>query len=92
MPKRNDREGCQKFGSGVSVLRSLCYLLLRRVLPLALWRWRSTDVKELENAVLRHELAILHRQTRRPVMTAVDRLFFSGGAGSCRERAGHPSW
>jgi hypothetical protein len=28
------------------MLFSLCYLLLRRVLPLALWRWRSNDVKE----------------------------------------------
>jgi putative transposase len=57
------------------VLRSLCYLLLRRVLPLTLWRWRSTDVKELEIAVLRHELAILRRQAKRRAMTAVDRLF-----------------
>jgi hypothetical protein len=64
------------------VLRSVCYLLLRRVLPLALWRWRSNDVKELEIAVLRHELAILHRQTRHPVMTAVDRLFWRRRAGS----------
>ena len=61
------------------MLRSLCYLLLRRILPLALWRWRSNDVKELEIAVLRHELAILHRQTRRPVMTAVDPPFLGGG-------------
>ena len=62
------------------MLRSLCYLLLRRVLPLALWRWRSNDVKELEIAVLRHELAILHRQTRRPVMTAIDRLFLAAAS------------
>jgi putative transposase len=62
------------------VLRSLCYLLLRRVLPLALWRWRSNDVKELEIAVRRHELAILHRQTRRPAMTAVDPLFLAAAS------------
>jgi hypothetical protein len=41
------------------VLLSLCYLLLHRVLPLAVWRWRSPELKELEIAVLRHELAIL---------------------------------
>ena len=39
---------------------SLCYLLLRRVLQLAFWRSRSTDLKELEIAVVRHELAVLH--------------------------------
>jgi putative transposase len=55
------------------VLLSLCYLLLRRVLPLVLRRRRSTDVKELEIAVLRHELAILRRQAKRPAMTGVDR-------------------
>ena len=54
------------------MLLSLCYLLLRRVLPLTLWRWRSTDVTELEIAVLRHELAILRRQAKRPAMTAVE--------------------
>ena len=62
------------------MLLSLCYLLLRRVLPLALWRWRSNDVKALEVVVLRHELAILRRQTKRPVMTAVDRLFLAAAS------------
>ena len=57
------------------MLLSLCYLLLRRVLPLTLWRWRSTDVKELEIAVLRHELAILRRQAKRPAMTARPAVF-----------------
>jgi hypothetical protein len=47
------------------VLLSLCYLLLRRVLPLTLWPWRSTDVKELDIAMLRRELAILRRQAKR---------------------------
>jgi hypothetical protein len=41
------------------VLISICYFLLRRVLPLTICRWRSPDVKELEIAVLRHELTIL---------------------------------
>ena len=62
------------------MLLSLCYFLLRRVLPLAVWRWRSNDVKELEIAVLRHELAILRRQTKRPAMTAVDRLFLAASS------------
>lgn len=58
---------------GGAVLLSLCHLLLRRILPLVLWRWRSNDVKALEVVMLRQALAILRRQTKRPAMTAVDR-------------------
>jgi len=59
------------------VLLSLCYLLVRGILQLALRRWCSNDVKELEIAVLRHELAILRRQTKRPAIATVDRLFLA---------------
>jgi putative transposase len=62
------------------VLLSFCYLHLRRVLPLALWHWRSNDVKALEVVVLRHQLAILRRQTKRPAITAVDRLFLAASS------------
>src|SRR5262245_25143581 len=65
---------------GGSVVFSSCYLLLRRVLPLAVCRWRSPDLKELEIAVLRHELAVLRRQTKRPAMTAIDRLFLAAAS------------
>ena len=41
---------------------SLSYVVLRRVLQLAALRLRSTDLKELEIVVLRHELAILRVQ------------------------------
>ena len=40
-------------------------------------RMRSKYGKELEIVVLRHELAILRRQTTRPAMTTVDRLFLA---------------
>jgi hypothetical protein len=53
-------------------------VVLRRVLQLAAWRFRSNDLKELEIVVLRHELAILRRRTRRPAMTWTDRLFLAG--------------
>ena len=59
---------------------SLCYLVLRRVLQLAVWRLRSNDLKELEIVVLRHELAILRRRTRRPAMTWTDRLFLAAAS------------
>ena len=53
------------------VLVSPCYLVLRWLLQLVALRVRSDEWKELEIVVLRHELAILRRQTRRPPITAV---------------------
>jgi len=46
---------------------------------------RSNDFKELEIVVLRHELAILRRQRKRPVLTEVDRLFLAA-ASRCLSR------
>jgi putative transposase len=62
------------------VLVSLCYLVLRWLLQLVTLRVRSDEWKELEIVVLRHELAILRRQTRRPPITAVDRLFLAAAS------------
>src|SRR5713101_1357173 len=64
--------------AGGFVLFSLCYLLLRRVLQLAALRFRSNDFKDLEIVVLRHELNVLRRRTRRPTVTWTDRLFLAG--------------
>jgi hypothetical protein len=62
------------------VLLSLCYLLVRRVLDLAIWSLRSNNRKELEITVLRHELAILRRHTKRPPLTTVDRPFLAAAS------------
>jgi putative transposase len=62
------------------VFLSLCYVVLRRVLQLAALSFRSSDLKELEIVVLRHELAILRRRNRRPVMTWTDRLFLAAAS------------
>jgi hypothetical protein len=62
------------------VFLSLCYLVLRWVLRIAAWRFRSNDLKELEIVVLRHELAILRRRTRRPAPTWTDRLFLAAAS------------
>ena len=59
---------------------SLCYVVLRRVLQLAALRFRSPDLRDLEIVVLRHELAILRRRTRRPAMTWTDRLFLAAAS------------
>ena len=59
------------------MLISLCYLVLRHVLRLAVLGCRSHDFKELEIVVLQHELGILRRQTTRPALTTTDRLFLA---------------
>ncbi len=56
---------------------SLCYLVLRRVLQLAVLRLRSDEFKELEIVVLRHELAVLQRQTVRAELRPSDRVFLA---------------
>jgi putative transposase len=62
------------------VFVSLCYLVLRRLLQLLTLCDRSRDCKDLEIVVLRRQLAILRRQTRRPLMTPVDRLFLAAAS------------
>ena len=59
---------------------SLCYLLVRCLLQLALLRPRSQDSKELEIVVLRHELTVLRRQTRRVQLTQSDRVFLAAAS------------
>ena len=59
---------------------SLCYLLVRWLLQLVLLRPRSQDFKELEIVVLRHELAVLRRQTRRAQLTGSDRVLLAAAS------------
>ena len=70
---------------------SLCYVLLRWLLQLVALRMRSHEWKELEIVVLRHELTILRRQTRRPPITALDRIFLAA-ASRLLSRARWPSF
>ena len=62
------------------MLISVAYLVLRRVLELVALRYRSNAFKELEIVVLRHELAILRRRTRRPVPATSDRIFLAAAS------------
>jgi hypothetical protein len=57
------------------VLASFLYVMLGRVMALVLLCFRSSDFKELEIVVLRHELAVLRRQVSRPVLRPADRAF-----------------
>ena len=59
------------------MLVSLCYLSVRWVLEFVALRARSKEFQELEIIVLRHELAILRRTTRRPAITTVDRVLLA---------------
>jgi putative transposase len=59
------------------VLVSLCYRFIGWLLEFVVLRVRSGEFKELEIIVLRHELAILRRTTRRPAITAVDRVLLA---------------
>jgi putative transposase len=59
---------------------SLCYVALQRVLQLVCLRFRSTASKELEIVVLRHEIAVLRRQVRRPTFRSADRMFLAAAS------------
>ena len=59
------------------MLVSLCYRLICWLLEFVVLRIRSEEFKELEIVVQRHQLAILKRTTRRPVITAVDRVLLA---------------
>jgi putative transposase len=59
---------------------SLCYLVFRCMFQLVLLRPRSEEFKELEIVVLRHELSVMRRQTRRPQLAATDRVFLAAAS------------
>jgi len=60
------------------VLLAVLYVSLQRVLQLVILLFRSTQSKDLEILVRRHELAVLRRQVRRPVFRMADRLWRCG--------------
>ena len=62
------------------MLLSVCYVALQRVLQLVILCFRSRQFKELEIVVLRHELAVLQRQTGRTALKTSDRGFLAAAS------------
>jgi putative transposase len=59
------------------VVWSFVYLVVRKLLALVVLRARSDRSKELEILVLRHELALLRRQSGRPPLEQADRALLA---------------
>ena len=57
---------------GTVVVRTVAFLVVRRFLGLVCLG-RSPDAKDVEIAVLRHQLLVLRRQVARPRYTPADR-------------------
>ena len=55
----------------------LIYQMLSKLLSWIVLRSRSDTSKEIELLVLRHQLAVLRRQTRRPRLTWADRALIA---------------
>jgi putative transposase len=63
--------------AGVPVVWSFLYLALRYVLELIMLCCRSTEAKEIEILVLRHELTVLRRQYPSPRLQPKDRALLA---------------
>jgi len=69
------------------VIRSLLYLLLRRILRLFRSDERTAAEAEIENAILRHQVAILRRQVKRPIYRNSDKAFLAAASRILRREA-----
>ena len=56
---------------------SFLYLMTRRLLGMLLGGLRSQHAKDVELAVLRHQLEVLHRQVKRPEFQPADRALLA---------------
>jgi putative transposase len=64
-------------GRSQGVALSFLYWSLRRLLEIAVLRFRSEREKEIEIVLLRHQLRVLERQVARPRLTQADRALLA---------------
>ena len=62
------------------MLLSLVYLVLRVLLRVFVPEGRSESARDLEIIVLRHQLNVLRRQVKRPLLRPSDRVFLAAAA------------
>jgi putative transposase len=73
-------------GRIVLVILRLAYVIARRLVGGLVLLARSDAAKEVEILLLRHQIAVLQRQTRRPRLTWIDRVAFRHLAPSSWQR------
>ncbi len=56
---------------------SFLYLMTRRLLGILLGRFQTEHAKDVEIAVLRHQLEVLRRQVKRPEFQPADRALLA---------------
>ena len=59
------------------MLPSILYALIRLILDLMSLQFRDSAARDVELLVLRHEVSVLRRQTKRPPWRPGDRLIFA---------------
>ena len=73
------------------IASTLVFLFVRRVLGL-ICLGPTPDAKDVEIAVRRYQLALLHRQVVRPRYAPTDRLVLATLARLLPRELGRPSW
>jgi hypothetical protein len=73
------------------VMRTLAFIVVRRVLGL-IGLGPSPEAKDIEIAVLRHQLMVLQRQVARSRYAPSDRVILATLGSSCPAIAGGSSW
>jgi hypothetical protein len=74
-----------------AVFSSILYLLLRRLLGMLSCKDCAVEQVRLENLVLRHQVAILRRQVKRPVYRMRDRALLAAASRMLPRERGEPS-
>ena len=65
---------------------SFVYLMTRRLLGMLLGSLRSEHAKDVEIAVLRHQLQVLRRRVKRPEFRPADRAVLAALSGALPRR------